>query len=141
MTLLGARRHLRDALMSDDKWIAEKALRQASNFEIQSAGAELTKRALARIWKSDILYRTNSRFMFPVHDEVVGSVHKDDAVEFIRVFHEAISQPYTPDFPVPFVGSISIGLDFGRQIELGEVFDEEKIRQAIAELFEEVVPA
>ena len=119
-TKLGGRRHLREAILSDDKWRQQSAARQASNFEIQSAGAELAKKAMSRIWDSGIFFKLDARFIAVIHDEVVWSVHRDDAYESIKVVWEAVSQPYTPDFPVPFIGSISLGPNFGQQYEAGE---------------------
>jgi DNA polymerase-1 len=107
-TKLGGRRHLREAILSDDKWKQQSAARQASNFEIQSAGAELAKKAMSRIWDSGIFFNLDAVFIAVIHDEVVWSVHRDDAYESIKVVWEAVSQPYTPDFPVPFIGSISL---------------------------------
>ena len=52
--------------------------------------------------------------------------------------HEAISQPYTPDFPVPFIGSISLGPNLGDQVELGETVDEELIEATLAQMFSPV---
>ncbi len=119
-TKLGGRRHLQEAILSDDKWRQQSAARQASNFEIQSAGAELAKKAMSRIWDSGIFFKLDARFIAVIHDEVVWSVHRDDAYESIKVVWEAVSQPYTPDFPVPFIGSISLGPNFGQQYEAGE---------------------
>jgi DNA polymerase I-like protein with 3'-5' exonuclease and polymerase domains len=135
-TVRGARRHLEAAARSDNKWDRQKAARQASNFMIQAAGGELAKRAMSQIWKSGVLSRTDTLFVFMVHDEVVLSVNRRDAKEVIRIVHEAVSQPYTPDFPVPFVGSISLGLNFGQQVELGEAFDADLIERTVVDLFE-----
>jgi len=49
---------------------------------------------------------------------------------------DAVSQPYTPDFPVPFLGSISLGPNFGQQYEAGEKPD----AQVIAEILEKCRP-
>lgn len=136
-TVRGAHRHLEEAARSDDRGLRQRAARQASNFMIQAAGGELAKAAMTRIWKSGILDRFDCEFMFVVHDEVVLSVHKDQAAAVIKVVHEAVSQPYTDTFPVPFVGSISLGPNFGQQIELGEVFDADKIVAAVGDLFAE----
>lgn len=119
-TELGGRRHLQKAMTSENKWEQSSAARQASNFKIQSAGAELCKKTLTRLWDSGIFFRLDAVFIAVIHDEVVWSVHRNDAFESIQTVWEAVSQPYTADFPVPFLGSISIGSTFGTQIELGE---------------------
>lgn len=88
--------------------------------DTKSAGAELCKKTLTRLWDSGIFFRLDAVFIAVIHDEVVWSVHRNDAFESIQTVWEAVSQPYTADFPVPFLGSISIGSTFGTQIELGE---------------------
>lgn len=138
-TELGGIRHLQDVVRNGDKWELISAARQASNFKIQSAGAELAKKALTRLWKSGVFFRLDAVFFAVIHDEVVASVHKDHAVEFLQILHEAISQPYTPDFPVPFVGSISLGPNLGDQHEAGEVFDAVKIQEILDEIFHKEV--
>lgn len=137
-TLLGGIRHLQGVIRSDDKAAINAAARQASNFKIQSAGAELAKKALTKLWKSGVFFKLDAVFFAVIHDEVVASVHKDHAVEFIKVLHDAISQPYTPDFPVPFIGSISLGPNLGDQVELGDTVDEALIQETINQMFSTV---
>jgi len=132
-TLMGARRHLQAALSSDDKWEAAKAGRQGPNFKIQGSGGEQTKLALASMWRLGLFSgKYNARFYFPIHDEVVFSVHRDDALEVMRQAHECMVQPYG-GMRIPIVSSISLGRNFGEQIECGDFFDAEKISAAIEE--------
>ena len=137
-TCMGARRHLREALLSDNKWDVEKALRQGPNFKIQGSSAEQTKLAIARVWRSGVLFKYDVVFFAPIHDELVFSVHKDHAVEVIRIFHDAMTQPYG-NLPVPFLGSISLGPNFGEQYEAGDEFIEENIKEILAKIFGEEV--
>lgn len=139
-TLLGGIRHLRKPMLSEQAWERAAASRQASNFMIQSAGAELAKKAMCRVWDSGIFFRLDARFFALVHDELVWSVHKDQAFESICVIWDAMSQPYTPDFAVPFYGSVSIGRNFGDQVELYEDPvrpTKERVEEVLAELFAE----
>lgn len=133
-TCMGARRHLRDALLSDNKWDVEKALRQGPNFKIQGSSAEQTKLAMARLWKSGALWKYDMVFFAPIHDELVFSVHKDHAIDVIRIVHDCMTQPYG-DLPVPFLGSISLGPDFADQHEAGDWFVEENIQEILDNLF------
>ena len=139
-TLLGGIRHLRKPMLSEQAWERAAASRQASNFEIQSAGAELAKAAMGRVWDSGSFFNLDARFFALVHDELVWSVHKDHAYESICTIWDAMSQPYTPEFAVPFYGSVSIGLNFGDQVEL---YDDpvrptkERVEEVLAELFAE----
>jgi DNA polymerase I-like protein with 3'-5' exonuclease and polymerase domains len=140
-TELGGIRHLAHVMSSENRGERERAARQASNFKIQSAGAELAKKALTHIWNSGILFRYDCVFFALIHDECVLSVHRDHAVEVIKVVQAAMSLPYTPTFPVPFIGSVSLGLNFGDQIECGDGFFPDRIRAALAECFPERLAA
>lgn len=136
-TLMGARRHLGQALRSDDQWEVSRAERQASNAAIQASAAEQTKLAMARLWDCGVFTsgKYDAVFMMPIHDEVVASVHKDHAVEVIKIIHECMTAQYA-NMSVPAVSSISVGLNFGDQIEVGDCFDAEAIAKAVGELFE-----
>ncbi len=130
-TMLGARRHLRDKVSSKDKWEAERAGRQGPNFKIQGSAAEMTKLAMGRLWRSGVFVNPDVRFYFPVHDELVWSAHKSIMLEVAHIVHEAMTQPYST-LPVPILGSVSVGPDFGRQVEAdNEEWEEEKVVTAI----------
>ena len=133
-TCLGARRHLREAILSDNKWDMEKAMRQGPNFNIQGSSAEQTKLAMARVWRSGVLWKYDVVFFATIHDELVFSVHRDHALEVIKIFHDAMVEPYG-NLPVPFLGSISLGPNFGNQYEAGDWYIEENIKEILAKLF------
>ena len=118
-TPMGARRHLREALISEEWGVADKAMRQSANFKIQGASAEQTKLAMARLWSSGALLRLDMVFFAPIHDELVWSVHRDHVLESIKVVHNAMTQPYG-DLDIPFLGSVSLGPNFGEQHECGD---------------------
>jgi hypothetical protein len=134
--LSGFRRHLAASLMSDNKWEAAKAARQASNYAIQGSAACQTLLAMASMWRRGLFTngKYDAQFLFPVHDECVASVHKDQAVEFIKDFHACMTQPYA-GMKIPIVSSIDIGRNFGELIEIGEKFDEVKIQKVVDQLF------
>lgn len=134
-TLLGARRHLGRALMSENSWDRSRAERQAVNFHIQSGSAEQIKLNMAEMWRRELFTgKYRACFWFPVHDEVVFSVHKDDALACIREAHECMTQPYAT-MTIPVVSSIAVGDTFGSMIECGDSFDEEAIRAALDKIF------
>lgn len=122
-TKLGAVRHLAELLNSEDRYIASKAERQAVNFKIQSSGAEMTKKAEGRMWRSSLLDDFDCVYIGPVHDEVVWSVDLDQLLEWAKVAHPCMVVKYA-DMEVPVTSSISFGPDFGRQIEVGALVDE-----------------
>lgn len=135
-TMMGARRHLRDAVLNPNKWEAERAGRQGPNFKIQGSAAEQNKLAIGRIWKSGILFKLNMRFIAPIHDEIVWSVSDLDAVASFKAVHACMTAPYA-DFCVPILGSISVGANFGKQIECGDDFIEANIVAAITKIQKE----
>lgn len=134
-TMLGARRHLRAALLSENRAEAAKAGRQGPNFKIQGSGAEMSKLAMASMWRRGIFTgRYDAQFIAPIHDEVVFSAGRDCAPAVIREVHECMTQPYA-DMKIPIVSSISLGPNFGEQIETGEEFNEGAINKALGEVF------
>ena len=133
-TLMGARRHLAAVIRGGDKREISAAMRQAWNMEIQGSAGEMTKLGMTRLWLSGALFRFDVRFVAPIHDELVTSVHKDHAVEFIKIKHECMTGPYA-DMKVPILGSISIGPDLADQYECGDWFIEEEIRSALDKIF------
>lgn len=137
LTMLGARRHLGALLFSQNSWEASKAERQAGNFWIQGSAAEMTKLAMARMWKSGVFWdgRFDAVFYAPIHDEVVFSVHKDQALELIKLVHPMMVAPYA-DMSIPIVSSISLGRNFGQQIECGDFVDDARIKEALAKAFD-----
>lgn len=136
LTMLGARRHLAAALRSDNRWEAAKAARQAGNFWIQGSAAEMTKLAMARMWSSGVFWdgRYDAVFYAPIHDEVVFSVHRDQALEVIKLVHPMMVARYA-NMQIPIVSSISLGKDFGQQIECGDYVNEEAINAALEAAF------
>lgn len=133
-TLMGARRHLREAMMSEERGAADRAGRQAWSTDIQGSAGEMTKMGMGRLWKSGIYFRYDARFIAPIHDELVSSVIDEHAVDFIREKHACMAQPYAT-MKVPVLGSISIGPDFADQHECGDWFIEESIRKELNDIF------
>lgn len=135
-TMLGVRRHLQDSITSDDNAVASRAARQAWNMEIQGSAAEQVKAAMTSLWRSGALHKYDVRFIAPIHDELVTSVAREHALEFIKVKHQCMTQPYA-NMQVPIMGSISIGPNFGDQIECGDWYIPEEINKALCQIFHE----
>lgn len=132
-TMLGAVRHLRSAVTSDDRRKSSKAERQAVNFRIQSSSAEQTKLAEGRMWTTNLFQDFDARYYGPVHDECVCSVKIADLFSFIPRMHACMTARYA-DMQVPIEGDISFGPNFYKQIEIGPVPSQEAIEKGIAEL-------
>ena len=130
----GTRRHLRDAILSDNRWEASKALRQASNASIQGAGSNQLKQIMSDIWDSDLIDNYDYRWMFPVHDETVHSIGRKDVLVVLPKLHEIMTRQFLD--VVPSASSIGLGNNFGQLIEIGEVAALAKISAALDKLFE-----
>lgn len=65
------------------KRITNRAGNQLVNSMIQGSCATLAKRSILRIIEATKHLRR--RFMMPIHDELVWSVHKDDVIEFLHI--------------------------------------------------------
>jgi len=135
----GTRRHLREVLLSDDRYTASKALRQASNARIQGAGGNQIRTIMGRVWGSDLFERYDVRFYWPVHDELCFSVHRDHAVPVIQALHGFMCEKFLD--VLPSSSSIGIGPNYGDLIEIGEVADPALIQEAVAKIFNEEVVA
>lgn len=136
----GTRRHLRSLILSDDRFTASKALRQASNARIQGAGGNQIRTVMGRVWDSDIFEKYDVRFYWPAHDELVLSVHRDHAVAVVQPVHSMMCQKFLE--VLPSASSIGIGRNYGELIEIGEVADARLIEAAVGRCFEEVaIPA
>ena len=135
-TMMGARRHLAEALMSEDRFIASKAERQAVNFKIQSSSAEMTKLAEGRMWRKGLFVNFDAVCYGPIHDEVVASVMIEDLEEFLPLMHECMVAKYA-NMQVPIESSISFGPSFGEQVEIGIAPTAQAIRDGLVEMVEE----
>lgn len=82
-------------------WMVGRAERQATNFLIQSAAADLFKVATVRV--HDLLAGTRSRTVNLVHDEIQAYIHKEE-LDLLPKWKEAMEDF---DFAVPIVA------DFG----------------------------
>ena len=134
LTRLGGRRHLAEALASDDWSVRSGAERQAVNFEIQGSCAEMTKKAMGRIWRAKLLIKYDVEFIAVVHDELVFSCGREDLVPFVQELHAAMTQRYA-DMTIPIESSIGIGLNFKELIEIGDQPTTEAINEALYQLF------
>lgn len=134
-TMLGAVRHLREALNSDDRIVSGKADRQAISFRIQGSAAEMTKLAEGRIWKAALEQRFDCEIIAPVHDECVASVSIEDIVPFLKEMHACMVADYA-GMKLPIKSSIAFGKSFGPadQIEIGDWPTDEAIEKGLAEL-------
>lgn len=136
-TLMGARRHLAGVLNSPNRYEASKADRQGPNHEIQGSAAEMSKLSMSRCWSEGLFTgRFDAVFIAPIHDELVFSVHRKDALELIRRVHACMVAPYG-GMDIPIVSSVSLGKTFGQQVEAGDFVDDGRIQAILDDLFKE----
>jgi DNA polymerase I-like protein with 3'-5' exonuclease and polymerase domains/5'-3' exonuclease len=134
LTRLGGRRHLDEAFASDDWGVRSGAERQAVNFEIQGSCAEMTKKAMGRIWRAKLLVRFDVEFIAVVHDELVFSCGREDVIAFTQELHALMTQRYA-DMTIPIESSIGLGHNFKDLIEIGDQPTTEAISGALRKLF------
>ena len=134
-TMMGARRHLREALNSEDRFVKSKAERQSVNFKVQSSSAEMTKLAEGRMWQQGLEQRFDCEIIGPCHDEVIVSIATEDLVEFLPVMHKCMVEPYG-NMTVPVESSVAFGKSFGPadQMEIGSVLTREIIESFVEKL-------
>ncbi len=132
-TMEGAMRHLGWAFMSDDHWIKSKAERQSVNTKVQGSAAAMTKRSEGRMWHGKLFFEFDAVCYGPVHDEIVASVMVKDLPRFIEKMHWCMVQPFG-GMEIPIESSISVGFDFGRQIEMGNKPDLAALHSALTEM-------
>jgi DNA polymerase I-like protein with 3'-5' exonuclease and polymerase domains/5'-3' exonuclease len=129
-TLYGSRRHLYSRLRSGDRKLDSSYERKAINYKVQSLAADILKRVLADLWRSQLLQKHAATFYIPLYDEMVFSCHHTQAVALIQGIHALMVQD-VPGLPVPIRSSISLGANFGDQIELGTEPDTAIIVEAV----------
>lgn len=102
------------------KMAQTRARNQAVNAMIQGSCAGMAKQAILRIRETaDPRFY---RFMMPIHDELLFSVHKDYVLEFIVLMKAAMNNQPTFVKNLPLHCTVAIGKTFGvkDQIELDE---------------------
>lgn len=140
------------------KAISRRAGNQLVNAAVQGTSATLAKRSILRINKMIKDEGIRGRFLMPVHDELIYSVHKDDMIYFIRKAKEIMANH--PDIFKSLVidSTAAIGVTFGPwtsdnttgQVELSEAppilgfepdseLNDNEIGQVIEYLMEEKV--
>jgi DNA polymerase-1 len=129
----GARRHLRDALNSDDAFERSKAERQGVNFKVQGTAAEQTKQSEGEAWRRKLVFKYDCVYIGPVHDELVWSCAIKDLYAFIPEAHACMVRAYG-GMVVPITSSISFGPDYHNQIEIGNQPTREAIDRGLAEM-------
>ena len=90
---IGRIRHLPDAV-SNNFWLRSRALRQCTNFKIQSLGADITMYSMAHIDRLLIENECKSCVIGQIHDSVLIDVHPSEKV-FVQKVVEYVMEVKT----------------------------------------------
>ena len=115
-TFLGARRHLAKKWgMARSQGDSDSVDRLAWSFAIQGAAGEMTKLGIGRCWDRGLI-DDKCYFIFFVHDEVVGIIHKSVLEERMPQIHECITTKYA-DMEIELESTPEVGTHFGSLVE------------------------
>lgn len=113
LTPLGARRHLHKSFaMARSQGDKDAVRRLAFSFAIQSAGAEMAKLTMARLWRRGVFRDKKCSIFSVIHDELVGVIRNDLLEEMIPVWHEAMTAQYA-DMEIDLESTPEVGSHFG----------------------------
>jgi DNA polymerase I-like protein with 3'-5' exonuclease and polymerase domains/5'-3' exonuclease len=129
-TAFGTRRHMTEDIFSKDAGARSRLERQGANFEIQGTAADMLKKVMSGMWKTNLLKDVRMVFFAPIYDEIVSWVHVDDVWEYCVRMEALMSGATPPGHIVPQVPEFSIGCDWGNLQELGRLPDRETIETA-----------
>lgn len=112
-TFLGARRHLAKAFaMAKSQGDKDSVRRLAYSFAIQGSGAEMTKLAMARLWRAGVFEDGKCSMFTIIHDEVVGVIREDLLDEMIPIWHACVTEKYA-DMDIELESTPEVGTHFG----------------------------
>ena len=110
--LFGFRRHLKGSIDNYDSGVRAAAERQAINSPIQGGASQMVCYAMLKADKLFKEYRIRGRQLFPIHDAILFSIHKDDVKRAIPLIEESMVHPH-PIINVPLGVEGKIGYRWG----------------------------
>ena len=129
-TLFGNRRNIPD-IISPIKAIRAEAQNKVVNAIVQGSCSELMGSGFSTLYNNNLLYNNDITFIAPIHDEFVFSMTKKGLLENIQLIRN-IMEEAPKGFTVPIKASVSFGLNFADQVEVGDDLS------IIESMFEEV---
>jgi DNA polymerase-1 len=117
-TLFGNRRSIPD-IISPIKSIRAEAQNKVVNAIVQGSCSELMCSSLASLYNQNLLYNDDITFIAPIHDEFVFSMTKKGLLKYISQIKN-IMEEAPEGFTVPIKASVSFGLNFADQVEVGD---------------------
>jgi DNA polymerase I-like protein with 3'-5' exonuclease and polymerase domains/5'-3' exonuclease len=134
-TCFGTRRHLY-MIHDKNKAVAKSAERQAGNMPIQGGAANVLKIVMREFVKRDVARKTGCTLYAPIYDELVLSCPISMVYELIEMLAD-IMEMELPGLNIKLDTSVSIGKNWGEQIEIGSRPSKEKVEKTIQKIFEE----
>ena len=128
----GTVRHLPD-IHSKNKKKSSAAGRQAGNFPVQGGAADVLKKVMRGYVIKQIEERFGSTILGPVYDEIVASVPKEHIFNYVNELAD-IMEIALPGLDITLSTSVSIGRNWGQQIELGTRPSKELVQNTITEI-------
>lgn len=96
-------------------YITNAGKRRSYNFPVQSAGAEMTKLALIKLYHkvfNNPEYKDKAIFLNTIHDEINVSVSKEHTEEIVKIIGDLMYHEM-PGKPVPIISGLEIGNSMG----------------------------
>lgn len=124
LTAFGNRKHCY-GIRDKNKSKAAMWERQAINAPIQSTAADVLKLVMRKIVLTKLCEETGATIYAPVYDELVASVPVSTVMEYVERLCK-IMQMAIPRTPVVLDTSVSMGLNWGEQIEWNDMLDKKK---------------
>ena len=133
-TLLGGVRHVHDQIEDPDRGVQSSVERQIVNALIQGLAGNILKRTLAEVSRRKLFRQLDTSLIAPPYDEMAISYNDRVAVPLNLELHEIMTRDI-PGLPVPMLVEVSLGPNFGHQIELknGAFPTKETILEAVEE--------
>lgn len=128
----GMRRHLHN-IFHKNKRIRASAERQAGNAPIQGGAAGVLKIVAREFVKRDIEKRFGVTVYGPIYDELVVSVPKKFAFEYVNEMAD-IMEMALPGLDISLSTSVSIGHNWGEQVEIGTRPTRELVEKTIVDI-------
>lgn len=128
----GNRRHLY-MIYSDNKAVAASAERQAGNYPIQGGAASVLKIVLREFVKRKIAEKYRCTLYAPIYDELVLSIPVSQIYACLTELAD-IMEMQLPGLNIGLSTSVSIGKNWGEQIELGNRPELEAINAAVYDI-------
>lgn len=126
-TAFGNWKHVSEDILSKDGGKRSRAERQAVNQTIQGCAADILHVVETKAEQQGIFDNPHKAVMYaPVYDEIVASVHFDYAFEYCERMQDIMNLT-PPGHAIPMMGEVSIGLNWGDQVELGDRPAEKKL--------------